>query len=86
MLALLASGIALDQFILLPARSHLLLCMSLRLVAMATVLCDVAYLRWRANQFAMRHMRPLPANAAIAFMAWALLAVSAAIGVVVLLR
>lgn len=55
-LALLAGGVVLDQFVDTPAVK--VLAVALTLVAGAV--CVVAYVRWRANEIAMRHDRPLP--------------------------
>ncbi|AIJ09800.1 MULTISPECIES: YidH family protein [Edwardsiella] len=58
-LALLASAIALDQLILhynLPLKWSIL---ALSLAMMGAVISIFSWLRWRDNEIAMRHSRPL---------------------------
>ena len=55
-LALLAGGVVLDQFIDSPFVKVL----AIGLTVVAGAVCVLAYLRWRANEIAMRHDRPLP--------------------------
>lgn len=75
-LALLAGGIVLDQYFrsLGPPAVVLAVCTGLCLLAGAV--SAMAFLRWRANEIAMRHARPLPATAALPVLALGLLAVS----------
>nr|WP_191632883.1 hypothetical protein [Pseudomonas fluorescens] len=46
---------------------------------LAALLCTLAYVRWRANEIAMRHSRRLPATLAIPLIATATLGIAAAI-------
>lgn len=55
-LALLAGGVVLDQVI----DSPIVQVIAVVLAVSAAGVCVVAYLRWRANEIAMRHDRPLP--------------------------
>jgi putative membrane protein len=52
----------------------------------SAVLCAVAYVRWKDNEIAMRHARPLPSTAAIPFLAASILLVSAVIVALELLK
>src|SRR3982751_1727392 len=64
-LALLAGGVLLQQFAHATPASRLLTALGLGLAVLSAVLCGMAYLRWKANEIAMRHSRPLPTSAAI---------------------
>lgn len=78
-LALLAGGVLLAQ---LPSKlgSYLLVAsLSVTLGAVAAVLCALAYARWRANEIAMRHARPLPGTLAIPLLSAVTLGISAVI-------
>jgi putative membrane protein len=79
-LAILASGVALDQLVLHSAGSRLLTYVALGLVGIATMLSALAYFRWRANQIAMRNMNPLPSSAPLGFLAWSMMIVCLLIG------
>lgn len=78
-LALLAGGILLDQFSTrLEPRSAVVL-LALALCSMAAVVSALAYLRWRSNEMAMRHLAPLPHSHAILILALCSLASAAII-------
>jgi len=84
-LALLAGGVLLDQFSTKLDPHTVVLALAVAFVALAALLCVLAYLRWRANEIAMRHARPLPGTRAIPLLA-ATLFVIAAVIVVLLVR
>jgi putative membrane protein len=71
-LALLAGGIALDQFAMHLAPRALVIAVAIGLVVLAAVLFPMAYARWKAVEQAMRGARPLPAAAGIPLLAAAL--------------
>lgn len=76
-LAVLAGGILLEQFATRLQPQGLLSVIAIALALLATALGAGAYLRWRANEIAMRHAAPLPASAGIPVLAAGLLAVGA---------
>jgi putative membrane protein len=81
-MAMLAGGVLLDQF---STRLHprlAVLGLAIGLCALATVLCGMAYARWRANEIAMRFARGLPFTLAIPLLAIGCLLVA---GIVTLL-
>lgn len=82
-LALLAGGVLLEQFSTRLGPHWLVAALAIALGVLAAALCALAYLRWRANEIAMRHARPLPGTPALALISAAMLGISA---VVVLLR
>lgn len=59
-LALLAGGVALDQFVGHATPHWLLTAAAIGLIMLAAVLTPIAYLRWKGNEIAMRHSGPLP--------------------------
>lgn len=73
-LSLLAGGVLLEQFATKLEPRIVVIGLAIGLAVLSSILCAVAYLRWKANEIAMRHDRPLPNPIAIP-----LLAVSAAI-------
>ncbi len=75
-LALLAGGIALEQFGQGLAPRAVVLATAVALALVAAVLSGVAYRHWRANEIAMRHARPLPGSLALPLLAGAGLAVA----------
>jgi putative membrane protein len=85
-LALVAAGVLLDQFAtkLKPAGAVLVLAVLLCLGA--AMLCLVAYFRWRGNEIAMRHARPLPPPAVIPIFALCGVTMASAVGVLLWLR
>jgi putative membrane protein len=85
-LALLAGGVLLDQF---STRLHppvAVLWLAIGLCAMSALLCAVAYVRWRANEIAMRHARRLPHTVAIPLLAAGALTVAGVIAALLILR
>ena len=73
-LALLAVGVLLEQFATKLQPRVVVVDLALALAILSSVLCALAYLRWKGNEIAMRSDQPLPATVAIP-----LLALSAAI-------
>lgn len=68
-LALLAGGVALDQFASQLGPPGAVPILAICLALLAAVLCLLAYRRWRQNEQAMRHARALPYTPAIALLA-----------------
>jgi putative membrane protein len=64
-LALLAGGVALDQFAVALRPRGLVIAIAVGLSMLAAMLCAFAYRNWRVNETAMRHARPLPGAPAI---------------------
>jgi putative membrane protein len=60
--------------------------LAIALCVLATVLCGLAYGRWRANEIAMRHGRPLPSTTAIPLLAASALGVGAVVALLLLHR
>jgi len=85
-LALLAAGVLLDQFSTRLQPRVAVLSLAIALSVLAGVLCALAYARWRANEIAMRHARPLPATMTIPLLAACLLGVAVALVVLLLGR
>jgi putative membrane protein len=85
-LALLAGGVLLEQFATRLGPHLVLVILAIVLAVLAAVLCASAYLRWRSNEIAMRHSRPLPATMAIPLIAATTLAVAAAIALLLVLQ
>lgn len=83
-LALLASGVAFEQFATRLEPRALVLAVGVGLAALAGVISLLAYLRWRANEIAMRHARALPHSRAVALLAIALALVCAVLGAAML--
>lgn len=84
-LSLLAAGVLLAEFANRLAPRALVLAAAVALAALASVLCVLAYARWRANEIAMRHEAPLATTAGIPLVAALLCIVAAALGVAVLI-
>jgi putative membrane protein len=85
-LALLAGGVLLDQFATKLEPRQVVTGLALGLAILSSVLCSVAYLRWKANEIAMRHDRPMPATIAIPLLALCATIVSGVIAAVAWLR
>lgn len=85
-LALLASGVALDQFAarLGPATGVPML--AIGLCGCGALLCAMAYYRWRANEMAMRHGRRLPLTRMMPVLSAVLLVAGALVGSWVFLK
>ncbi|CAM4140568.1 YidH family protein [Kerstersia similis] len=71
-LALLAGGVALDQFASQLGPPGTVRILALCLALLAALLCLLAYLRWRQNERAMRLSQGLPHTPAIPLLAAAL--------------
>jgi putative membrane protein len=80
-LSLLAGGVLLEQFAPALHAHGVATVLALGLASLAAVLCGLAYVRWRSNEVAMRHDRPLPTTVAIPLVASALLVVAALVSV-----
>jgi putative membrane protein len=85
-LALLAGGVLLEQFATTLQPRIVIVALAIGLAVLACVLCTVAYVRWRANEIAMRHARPLPTSIVIPMLAAIAAFASGIIAVVELLR
>jgi putative membrane protein len=64
-LALLAGSLLLVQFATRLSPPWLATALGVALAGFSGVMSIVAYRQWRANEVAMRHARPLPANPAV---------------------
>ena len=53
---------------------------------LAAVLCGMAYVRWRANEIAMRFARRLPGTMVIPLLASTMLAIAAAIALLLVVQ
>ncbi|WP_442113843.1 YidH family protein [Pseudomonas sp. NUPR-001] len=85
-LGLLAGGLLLDQFASKLGPPVVIEGLAVAFGILAAVLCATAYLRWRANEIAMRHARRLPGTAAIALLASAGLGIAATIALLLVVR
>ncbi len=85
-LALLAGGVLLDQFSTKLGPHFVVLILAVLLGVLAAALGAMAYVRWRANEIAMRHARRLPGTMAIPLIAAATLGISAVIAVLLVLQ
>ncbi len=83
-LALLAGGVLLDQFSTKLNPPAVVVMLAVALCGLAAVLCVLAYVRWRANEIAMRHKRGLPHTIAIPLLAAAMCVVGAVVTVLLL--
>ena len=83
-LALLAGGVLLDQFATKLSPPVIVIGIAIALCALAAMLSALSYVRWKANEIAMRHKRRLPASIAIPLLAAALCAVGAVITLLLL--
>jgi putative membrane protein len=83
-LALLAGGVLLHQFATALEPRIVLVVIAVGLGAVSTALSVIAYTRWRANEIAMRHGRPLPYGWALPVLAATSLATAAVLTVVLI--
>ena len=83
-LSLLAGGVLLEQFATRLSPRIALVTLATSLAVLAALLCVIAYVRWRANEIAMRHKRPLPSSVALPLLAVATFVIAAAIAVLLL--
>ena len=74
----------LDQFSTKLSPPLVVLILAVALCIVAALLSVLAYFRWRDNEIAMRHSRPLPGTMAIPLLAAALCAVGAVIAFLIL--
>jgi putative membrane protein len=77
-LGLLAGGVMLDQFSTKLGPPILVMTLAIVFGTLAAMLCTMAYVRWRANEIAMRHSRKLPGTLGIPLIATATLGIAAA--------
>ena len=61
-LALLAAGLVLDQWAVAGHPHAMVKVVAAALCIASMLLAVLAYLRWKGNEIAMRHARPLPGN------------------------
>lgn len=80
-LALLAGGVVLDQFAKQIGPHVVVVILAVALGLLAAVLSVISYVRWRANEIALRHNRRLPSTIAIPLISAVVLAVAAVIAV-----
>ena len=85
-LALLAGGVPLDQFSTKLGSHMIVVGLAMALCVLAAVLCLMAYVRWRANEIAMRHARRLPGTMTIPLLAATTLAIAAVIALLLALQ
>jgi putative membrane protein len=80
-LAILAGGVLLEQFSTRIGPHWIVVVLAVVLGVLSAVLAVIAYLRWRANEIAMRNGRRLPLTVAIPLIAAVVFAVAAVIAV-----
>jgi putative membrane protein len=80
-LALLAGGVVLEQFSSQIGPHVVIVILAIALSVIAAVLSAIAFVRWRANEIAMRHGRRLPSTIAIPLLSAVVLAVAAVIAI-----
>ncbi|BDZ63547.1 DUF202 domain-containing protein [Agromyces mangrovi Wang et al. 2018] len=84
-LALLAGGVLLFEFASTIGPRVLVVVLAVGLAVVAAVLGGLSYVRWRANEIAMRHGRALPYSIAVPVLAAVALLGAATIAVMILL-
>jgi len=85
-LALLAGGVLLEQFATKLEPRAVIVALAIGLAILSSVLCTVSYFRWKENEIAMRHSRPLPSTVAIPMLATIAAVVSGIIAIIELLK
>lgn len=80
-LAVIASGLVLHQFAPHTQRPGQLSLSALALTVCGIVMAGSAYRRWRSNEIAMRHGRPLPSGIAMLVLSTAVAGLGLWIGV-----
>ena len=85
-LALLAGGVLLEQFATKLEPRSVIVGLAIGLAVLSSILCTVAYFRWKANEIAMRHARPLPTTVAIPMLAAIAAVVAGILAAIELLR
>lgn len=84
-LALLAAGVLLVQFAPRLTPAWVVIGAAGTLTAGSALLGVVAYLRWRGNEVAIRHFRPLPHTKLLALTSGVMVVTAALLGALVLL-
>ena len=84
-LALLAGGVLFDQFSTKLEPHFVVVILAVVLSLLAAVFAAIAYMRWRANEIAMRHARRLPGTIGIPLVAAATLGIAAVIALLMVL-
>jgi putative membrane protein len=85
-LALLAGGVLIEQFATKLEPHGALVALAVALAVLSSVLCAGAYLRWRANEIAMRHQQPLPHSFVLPLLSAATMLAAAEIGMLQLIK
>ncbi len=85
-LALLAGGVVLEEFAQQIGPHIVVVILAVALGVLSAVLSVIAYLRWRANEIAMRHGRRLPSTVAVPLLSAIVLAVAAVIAVLLVIH
>ncbi len=85
-LAVLAGGVLLDQFSTKLGPHFVLVILAVVLALLGAGLSGLAYLRWRANEIAMRQRKPLPGTLALPIVSVVALLVAATIAVLLIVR
>lgn len=80
-LAILAGGVLLEQFSTRIGPHWIVVVLAVILGVLSAALAVIAFLRWRANEIAMRQGRRLPLTVAIPLLAAVVFAVAAAIAI-----
>ena len=80
-LALLAGGVVLEEFSTQIGPHAVIVILAVSLSVISAVLSAIAFVRWRANEIAMRHGRRLPSTIAIPLLSAVVLAVAAVIAI-----
>lgn len=84
-MAVLAAGVVLDQFSVRLQPRLFIAVLASALCALAAVLCGLAYQRWKGNETAMRHKRPLPFSTSLIVLAGSILVAAVMLAMIVLL-
>jgi len=84
-LALLAGGVLLEQFAVKLQPRVVIVALAIGLGIFAALLSAIAYYRWKENEIAMRHARPLPGSIAIPLLAMTAALVSGVIAAIELM-
>ena len=82
-LAILAGGVLLEEFSQHIGPHWIIVILAVALGVLATVLAVIAYVRWRANEIAMRNGSRLPLTIAVPLIAAVVLAVGAVLTVLI---
>lgn len=85
-LTLLGGGVLLEQFATRLEPRIVVWGLAVALAAFASVLCGVAYVRWKANEIAIRHSQPLPPSIALPLLAAGTLCVAGILAVLLMLK